>query len=150
MLFRSFSNYLSETPLGKKHKIQVVEGIDSGGEDGVYTFIKSETMKQVMATSKIAKVSAIIDEIMFRVNKKSNKFTMGFNETVKANDAGAVQSIIFSDKIFEKQDEDGVIEFLNQAESKGVEIFSVDSTTDVGLRVSSLGGIVSILRFVPN
>ena len=146
---KRFSNYLSETPLGKKHKIQVVEGIDSGGEDGVYTFIKSETMKQVMATSKIAKVSAIIDEIMFRVNKKSNKFTMGFNETVKANDAGAVQSIIFSDKIFEKQDEDGVIEFLNQAESKGVEIFSVDSTTDVGLRVSSLGGIVSLLRFVP-
>ena len=147
---KRFSNYLSETPLGKKHKVQVVEGIDSGGEDGVYTFIKSETMKQVMSTSKIAKVSAIIDETMFRVNKKSNKFTMGFNETVKANDAGAVESIIFSDKIFEKQNEDAVIEFLNQAESKGVEIFSVDSTTDVGLRVSSLGGIVSLLRFVPN
>lgn len=146
---KRFSNYLSETPLGKKHKIQVVEGIDSGGEDGIYTFIKSETMKQVMATSKLAKVSAIIDEIMFRVNKKSNKFTMGFNETAKANDAGAVESIIFSDKIFEKQDEDKVIEFLNQAESKGVEIFSIDSTTDIGLRVSSLGGIISLLRFVP-
>ncbi len=144
-----FRNFLAEVPIGKKHKIQVVEGIDSGGEDGIYTFIKSEAMKQVMAQSKIAKVSAIIDEIMLRVNKKSNKFTMGFDETTRANDAGAVESLVFSDKIFEKQDEDKVIEFLNQAESKGVNVFAVDSTTDVGLRVSSLGGIISLLRFVP-
>ncbi len=144
-----FRNFLAELPIGKKHKIQVVEGIDSGGEDGIYTFIKSEAMKQVMAQSKIAKVSAIIDEIMLRVNKKSNKFTMGFDETTKANEAGAVESLVFSDKVFEKQDEDRIIKFLNRAESKGVDVFAVDSTTDVGLRVSSLGGIVSLLRFVP-
>jgi len=147
---KRFCNYLLEAPIGKKHKIQVIEGIDSGGEDGIYTFIKSEAMKQAITSSKLAKVSHIIDEIMFLVNKKSNKFTMGFAETEKANEAGAVDSIIFSDKIFEKQDEDKIIEFLNQAESKGVEIFSVDATTDVGLRVSALGGIVSLLRFVPN
>ena len=145
-----FRNFLAEVPIGKKHKIQVVEGIDSGGEDGIYTFIKSEAMKKAMAQSKIAKVSDIIDEIMLRVNKKSNKFTMGFEETVKANEASAVESLVFSDKVFEKQDEDRVIEFLNQAESRGVTVFAVDSTTDVGLRVSSLGGIVSLLRFVPS
>jgi protein pelota len=147
---RRFGNFLSELPHGKKHKIHIAEGIDSGGEDGIYTFIKSEAMKQVMAHSKIAKVSAIIDEIMLRVNKKSNKFTMGFDETTRANDAGAVESLVFSDKVFEKQDEDKVIEFFNQAESRGVNVFAVDSTTDVGLRVSSLGGIVSLLRFVPS
>ena len=74
---------------------------------------------------------------------------MGFDETTKANDVGAVESLVFSDKVFEKQDEDKVIEFLNQAESKGVNVFAVDSTTDIGLRVSSLGGIISLLRFVP-
>lgn len=147
---KRFGNYLSATPIGKKHKIHVVEGIDSGGEDGIYTFVKSEAMKLTMAKSKLAKVSGIIDEIMFRVNKKSNKFTMGFDDTVKANSAGAVESLVFSDKVFEKQDEDKVIEFLNQAESMGVEVFAVDSTTDVGLRVSSLGGMVSLLRFIPS
>ncbi len=147
---KRFGNYLSETPIGKKHKIQVVEGIDSGGEDGIYTFVKSEAMKITMAKSKLAKVSGIIDELMFRVNKKSNKFTIGFDDTVKANGAGAVESLVFSDKVFEKQDEDKVIEFLNQAESMGVEVFAVDSTTDVGLRVSSLGGMVSLLRFAPS
>lgn len=128
-------------------QIQVVEGIDSSGEDGIYTFVRSETMKQALAKSKMAKVSSILDEIMLMVNKKSNKFTMGFDDTLKANQAGAVQSLVFSDKIFEHQDEDKVIEFLNEAEENGVEVYAVDSTTDVGLRISSLGGIVSILRY---
>jgi len=147
---KRFGNYLTETSIGKKHKIQIIDGIDSGGEDGIYTFVKSSAMKEALADSKLAKVSKIIDQIMLLVNKKSNKFTMGLAETEKANDVGAVDCLIFSDKIFEKQDEDKIIEFLNKAESKGTEIFSVDSTTDIGLRVSALGGIVSLLRFIPN
>ena len=38
-------------------------------------------------------------------------------------------------------------DFLNDVEEKGGKIYSVDSTTDVGLRVSGLGGIISLLRF---
>ncbi|MDE1816351.1 MAG: pelota family protein [Thaumarchaeota archaeon] len=144
---KRLGNFLSDSPSAKGHNIRVIDGIDSSGEDGIYTFIKSDTMKQALAKSKIAKVSAILDEIMLMVNKKINKFSMGFEETAKANEAGAVQSLVFSDKIFENQDEDKVIAFLNHAEGKGVEVYAVDSTTDVGLRISFLGGIVSLLRF---
>ncbi len=144
---KRLGNFLSESTLIKGHEVRIIEGIDASGEDGIYTFIKSETMRQALSKSKIAKVSAILDEVMLIVNKKINKFSMGFEETAKANDVGAVQSLVFSDKIFENQDEDKVIAFLNNAEGKGVEVYAVDSTTDVGLRISSLGGIVSLLRF---
>ncbi len=144
---KRLGNFLSDSTSIKGHEVRMIEGIDASGEDGIYTFIKSETMKQALTKSKIAKVSAILDEVMLMVNKKINKFSMGFEETVKANDAGAVQSLVFSDKVFENQDEDKVIAFLNNAEGKGVEVYAVDSTTDVGLRVSYLGGIVSLLRF---
>ena len=33
----------------QKYKIRVVEGIDSGGEDGIYTFTKSQTMHEIMS-----------------------------------------------------------------------------------------------------
>ncbi|HXX06276.1 MAG TPA: mRNA surveillance protein Pelota [Candidatus Bathyarchaeia archaeon] len=144
---KRLANFLAEKSSLKGRQIQVVEGIDSSGEDGIYTFVRSETMRQALVKSKIARVSSILDEIMLMVNKKSNKFTMGFDDTVKANQAGAVQSLVFSDKIFEQHDEDKIIEFLNEVEEKGVEVYAVDSSTDVGLRVSSLGGIVSTLRF---
>ena len=144
---KKFSNYIQKTSVGQKHKIQVIEGIDSGGEDGIYTFTKSQFMKEIMSESKLAKVSSIIDEIMYRANKKSRKFTMGFEETKNANQFGAIDSLVFSEKIIQTEDEEKIIEFLNDAESKGVKAYSADSTTDVGLRVTGLGGIVSLLRF---
>ena len=143
---KKFVNFLEKTFL-KKHKIELVEGIDSGGEDGIYTFTKSDVMKEIMSESKLATVSSIIDEIMFRVNKRSSKFTMGFEETQKANQFGAIESLVFSDKIMQSQDEEKIIEFLNDVDGKGSKVFSVDSTTDLGLRVTGLGGIVSLLRF---
>ena len=144
---KKFSNYIQKTSVGQKHKIQVIEGIDSGGEDGIYTFTKSQSMKEIMSESKLAKVSSIIDEIMYRANKKSRKFTMGFEETKNANQFGAIDSLVFSEKIIQTEDEEKIIEFLNDAESKGVKAYSADSTTDIGLRVTGLGGIVSLLRF---
>lgn len=144
---KKFGNFIQKTAIGKKHKIQIIEGIDSGGEDGIYTFTKSESMKEIMSDSKLGKVSSIIDEIMFRANKKSRKFTMGFEETIKANQFAAIDSLVFSDKIIQTEDEEKIIEFLNDAEGKGVKVFSADSTTDIGLRVTGLGGIVSLLRF---
>jgi protein pelota len=144
---KRFGNFLQKSKIGQKRKIQVVEGVDSGGEDGIYIFTKSEIMKEIMSDSKLAKVSSIIDEIMLLANKKSNKFTMGFAETEKANQFGAIDSLVFSDKIIQTEEEQKIIEFLNEVESKGVKAYSVDSTTDLGLRVTGLGGIVSLLRF---
>jgi len=140
---KRFVNFIQKS---QKYKIQVVEGIDSGGEDGIYIFTKSQTMKEIMSDSNLAKVSSIIDEIMLLANKKSGKFTMGFDETFNANQIGAVESLVFSDKAIQ-DDEQKMIDFLNDVESKGVKIYSVDSSTDIGLRVTGLGGIVSLLRY---
>src|SRR3989304_5964016 len=115
--------------------------------DTIIIFGPGETKKKIMSESKLAKVSSIIDEIMYRANKKSRKFTMGFEETKNANQFGAIDSLVFSEKIIQTEDEEKIIEFLNDAESKGVKAYSADSTTDVGLRVTGLGGIVSLLRF---
>ena len=104
-------------------------------------------MQEIMSDSKLAKASSIIDEVMILANKTSRKFTMGYNETFNANQMGAVESLVFSDKIIQENNEQEVIDFLNDSETKGVKIYSVDSSTDIGLRVSGLGGIVSLLRY---
>ena len=143
---KRFTNFIQKSQNIQKYKVQVVEGIDSGGEDGIYTFTKSQTMKEIMSDSKLAKVSSIIDEVMLLANKKSGKFTMGFDETFNANQMGAVESLVFSDKAIQ-DNEQKMMDFLNDVESKGVKIYSVDSSTDIGLRVTGLGGIVSLLRY---
>lgn len=144
---RKLFNFLQKKEVAKKHKIEVIDGIDSGGEDGIYIFTKSKAMREMMKESKLARVSTIIDEIMILANKKSKKYTMGFEETEKANQFGAIESLVFSDKAIQKYEEEKVIQLLNSVEEKGSSVFSVDSTTDLGLRVTGLGGIVSLLRF---
>jgi protein pelota len=144
---RQFGNFLQKIPLAKKHKIETIDGIDSGGEDGIYTFIKSKSMQQILGQSKLAKVASILEEVMVKASKKSRRFTMGFEETKKANQFGAIESLVFSEKIIQTHDEEQVIEFLNEAESKGVKVYALDSSTDIGLQVSGLGGMVSLLRF---
>ena len=140
---KRFSNHIQKS---QKFNVKVVEGIDSGGEDGIYIFTKSQSMKEIMSDSNLSKAASIIDEIMILANKKSRKFTMGFDETYNANQMGAVESLVFSDKAIQ-DGEQRMIDFLNDVEEKGVKIYSVDSSTDIGLRVTGLGGIVSLLRY---
>ena len=144
---KKFANFLSKSSVGQKCKIKTIDGIDSGGEDGIHTFTKSESMKEIMADSKIAKVSRIIEQVMFLANKKSRKFSMGLEETRKANEFGAIESVVFSEKVIQDFDEQEVVDFLNDIDSKGGQVYSIDNSTDIGLRVSGLGGIISILRF---
>ena len=144
---KKFVNFLTKTQIGQEHEIKIVEGVDSSGEDGLHIFTKSKSMKEIISNSKLAKVSDIIDQIMILANRKSSKFTMGFEETKKANEYSAIDSLIFSEKAIQSNDEQEIMNFLNDVESKGGTVYSVDATTDVGLRVTGLGGIISTLRF---
>ena len=144
---KKFGNFLEKSTLGKKCTKKIIEGIDSGGEDGIHIFTKSNSLQEIMSDSKLAKVSKIIDHVMMLATKTSKKFSMGFDETKKANEFGAIDELVFSEKVIQDNDEQEVINFLNDVEAKGGKLYSVDSSTDTGLRVSGLGGIVSLLRF---
>ena len=144
---KKFVNFLTKTQIGQDHEIKIVEGVDSSGEDGIHIFTKSKSMKDIISNSKLAKVSDIIDQVMILANRKSSKFTMGLEETKKANEYSAIDSLIFSEKAIQSNDEQEIINFLNDVELKGGTVYSVDATTDAGLRVTGLGGIISTLRF---
>ena len=144
---KRFANFVEKSQRLQKSKIKIVDGIDSGGEDGIYTFTKSETIHEIMSESKLAKVLSIIGRVMVLASRKSGKFTMGYTETFNANQMGAVESLVFSDKAIQDNGEQKMMDFLNDVESRGVKIYSVDSSTDIGLRVTGLGGIIALLRY---
>ena len=136
--------------LGRLHTSRpmvVAEGVDTGGEDGIHLFTRSESLKQVLSESRLARVLSMVDQVMAMAGRGGRKFTMGFDETATAGRAGAIESLVYSDGIFAKHDEDEVVKLLNDAEQAGASVYGVDSTTDLGLRVTSLGGVISILRY---
>jgi protein pelota len=144
---RRLSNFLTKKDKNMGDFIYIVEGIDVAGEDGIFVFTRSPKMKEVMENSKISKVSSLLDNVMIFVSKGENRFAMGFTEVANAASMRAVESLIFSSSIFGTVAEEDLVNLLNMVEAYGASTFAIDSSTDIGMRVSSLGGIVSLLRY---
>ena len=144
---RRFYNFLYTTTDIDKNVFLVLEGIDVAGEDGIYVFLRSSAMKEAMKTSKLASVSYIVDEIMSLVSKGENKFAIGIHEAQNAASIKAISNLVLSDSIFRTAAESEVIRLLNLLEGQGAKVYAVDSSTDIGMRVSALGGVVALLRY---
>ena len=144
---RRFYNLLVEKHKLEKGKVSLIDGVDVAGEDGIFVFLRSPAIKEAMSSSKLATVSSILDEIMRLVHKGDAKYAMGMQEVSNAASIKAIEYLVFSDSIFKTIDENDVVKLLNLVESQGAKSFAVDSSTDIGWRVSSLGGIVALLRY---
>jgi protein pelota len=144
---RRFFNALVSRQDVPKDNVRVVDGVDVAGEDGIFVFLRSPAMKEAMSASKLASVSSMLDRVMLMVNRGEAKFAMGMPEVSQAAEMKAIEAVVFSDSIFKTANEDEVVKLLNLIESHGAKTFAVDSSTDIGLRVSSLGGIVALLRY---
>lgn len=144
---KRFLNALSGKTEIPRENLVVVDSVDVAGEDGIFVFLRSPAMKEAMGASKLATVSALLDSVMLMVNRGESKFAMGLAEVSSAASMKAIETVIFSDSILTTASEEDVVKLLNSIESHGARTFAVDSSTDIGLRVSSLGGIVAVLRY---
>jgi protein pelota len=144
---RRFYNFIMDKKSTFKNKLTVIDGVDVAGEDGIIVFLRSPSLKEVMGSSKISVVSNILDTIMLQVNRGEEKYVMGFAEVSAAIKMKSVDSLVFSDSIFKDLKEEEIINLLNIAETYGANVYAVDSSTDIGLRVSALGGIIALLRY---
>ena len=81
---RRFFNILVSRQYVLKDMVQIVDGMDVAGEDGIFVFLRLAAMKQIMSTSKLAEVSSMLDMVMLMVNRGEAKFAMGMNEVSNA------------------------------------------------------------------
>jgi protein pelota len=144
---RRFFNLLVEKHFVEKDRLIIVEGVDVAGEDGIFVFLRSPLVKDTVGTSKIAIVSSILDKIMQLVRKGETKYAMGISEVHNAALVKAIEYLVFSDSIFKTADENEILNLLDLVEGYGAKTYAVDSSTDIGLRISSIGGIVALLRY---
>jgi protein pelota len=141
---RRFFNFLAKE---FNEKITVLEGIDVAGEDGIFVSLRSTSLKELLKASKIGIVSSMLDKLIYLIHSDDPKSAFGVNEVRNAVNNKSIESLIYSNSILEKLDEGEFIDLLNSTEAVGAKIYGVDASTDIGLRVSSLGGIVGLLRF---
>ena len=139
-LFNFLSKEINDT-------ITVLEGIDVAGEDGIFVSLRSTSLKELLKASKIGIVSSLLDKLIYLIHRGEPKYAIGVNEVRDAINNKSIESLIYSNSILEKLNEVEFINLLNSIETIGGKIYGVDASTDIGLRVSSLGGVIGLLRF---
>ncbi len=147
----AFANYVNQNRSKEFAEVKAIEGSDVSGEDGVYVALRTPNLQEALSESRLAKVSKILQEVMRRISLGDSRNALAFNDSLKAAKEGAVESLLVSDKIFsnEKIEEDAIVDLLNTVEEFRGETFLLDSSTDLGGQVNSLGGVVGLLRFAP-
>ncbi|MDA4129976.1 MAG: hypothetical protein OK457_04320, partial [Thaumarchaeota archaeon] len=130
-------------------EIRAIEGSDVAGEDGVYVALRNPNLQAALSESRLAKVSKLIQEVMRRISLGDSRVAIAFTDSMKAAKQGAVDSLIMADKIFFQKgiDEEEIVDLMNTAEEFRGETFLLDSTTDLGAQVNTLGGVIGVLRF---
>ncbi|HEY6949851.1 MAG TPA: mRNA surveillance protein Pelota, partial [Nitrososphaeraceae archaeon] len=141
---KRFFNFLSKE---MNENITILEGIDVAGEDGIFVSLRSMSLKELLKTSKIGIVSSLLDKLIYLIHKGETKYAIGVNEVRDAVINRSLDCLVYSNSILEKINEDEFINLLNSTETIGGKIYGVDASTDIGLRISSLGGIIGFLRY---
>ncbi|MDG6914745.1 MAG: pelota family protein [Nitrososphaerota archaeon] len=131
-----------------RKKETLVEGFDLAGADGVRALVKFEGFRKVAKDSVLVEVQEAVDEAIRRISRGERRVAYTLPRVAEAGDAGAVEKCMVSDDVFAKNaDEDALVVALNSIEDRGGKVFLVDSTLETGKQVSSLGGVVALLRY---
>jgi len=144
----SFVNFLSKSKDGLADHSKIIDGIDIAGDDGIHMALRSPQLRKYIEESKLAHVTALLEQAIIRLADGDNRIAFTFNEVREASKLGAIDSVLISDKIFEYGiDEDHIAELLNTVETFRGKGYLIDSSTDTGSQVMGMGGIIALLRF---
>lgn len=143
----TMKNRLVNSLAAAGHDARLVEGVDSGGDEGIHLFTRSDILRQAVSESSLAAAVSTLEEVMAMAGRGGKRFAMGYTETSAALDAGAVDRMVYSEGLFEDNSEEDIVDMLNTAEASGVTLYGVDSSTDTGLQVTKMGGVVALLRY---
>ena len=144
---RAFVNYVGEKKQKIHKKITVIDGIDLAGQEGVYMALKHPAIKEFMKNSELSSASLATEEAINKISKNDNRVYYSFKDVKKVAEMGAIEKVMISSKIFELTEEEEVITLLDKIEKFDGNIYLLDSSTEVGKQIDSVGGIIALLRY---
>jgi len=130
------------------HPINVIDGFDLSGSDGVRALAKFPAFQDETRGSILVDMQKMVNETIKRISTSDPRIAYGLPRVKQAAEAGAVDSCAVSDDVFSANiDEEELIQTLNKIQEQGGRIFLADSSLELGKQISSFGGIVALLRY---
>ena len=142
-----FTSYVKERKpeLGRKLR---EGGATSSTFSGVLEMIKRGDVDRVVKELTLANDMREVDEIFQLLARESRLVTYGLREVMRAVQFGAAETVlVVSSLLFSPETRDDVMRILEMCEDTGAEFHIVDSRSEPGEKLLSLGGIAAKLRY---
>jgi len=117
----------------------------SPGRTGIYEAIRRGAVDRMVTSSRVSLEMTRVEQFLSEVSK-GGKATYGLREVKMATEAGAVESLLITDRFFrDRRDEaDALIQRVKRYRGSHL-IISTDH--EAGTKLQSLGGLGAILRY---
>jgi len=120
------------------------------GRNAINEVLKRQEVRSVLRQDRVVKETALVEELMTEVSK-NGLAAYGLNQVKSAAEAGAVKTLLVTDKLIHELREKGeysnlddIMKLVDQTNGK---IFIISYEHDAGKRLHGLSGIGGILRY---
>ncbi len=124
-----------------KQKVLALQDQTYTDETGLHDLV--DKSKEILAKEIIIKEKQLMQRFFEMLAKTPEKVSYGSNETKKALDFAAVDTLLLSDDL----EESIIEEFIAKAESTNAKVELISTETREGQQLKDLGGIGAILRY---
>jgi len=122
----------------------IIDSTSSATRSGIAELLKRGNLDKIIQESEVIKETKLIEEFFTHLKKDDGFGIYGVDEIEKANEIGAIEIILVSDKRIKNQE---IEELLNFIENKGGKIEVISTAHDSGEQFDRMGGLGATLRF---
>ena len=138
----------------KKLKSKIILATCSSvGENAINEVLKRPETENALKQDRIAKEFKFVEELFAEISK-NNLASYGLKETKNAAEAGAVKTLLITDKFIQQKrmenKYEGIENIMKTVDSTKGDILIVSSENEAGKKLDGLGGIAAILRYKIN
>ena len=135
-----------------KDKVEKVfrDSVSIGGCSGLNEVLRRDSVKKAVEELSIVRAQEILNEFKLLLIKKPDMVAYGLDDVEYAVKHNAVKKMVVSSDMIQSYDEEmraRITNLLEEAYKKRADIVIVPYNSDVGREVSSMGGIIAVLRF---
>ncbi len=142
-----FMKNLKDENLRKKITTATCSSVDKTAFNEI---LKRTETQAVLKQDRISKELNLAEQLLFEISREGLA-AYGFDETKQAAEAGAIKTLLVTDRLIKKMREKGEFDKLDKimklVDKSKANIHIICSDNDAGKKLDGLGGIAAILRF---
>lgn len=131
-------------------KMTILATCHGHGETGINELLKRDEVKTALQEERIAKEAHLLEELL-RAISRGDPNCYGYFEVEEAAQAGAIETLLVTDKFMRKSIHGGehpkLPELMKTVEQTRGKVHIISSDHDAGERLDGLGGIAALMRY---